>query len=189
MRYVEARQIVLDAVASEPMHVTTERETMEAVVLLASKGSVELQFAISVGYGRKRGRVSCSVSSFLWSGQLETHPVDRAFLKELDSMRISVALKNEAIALRRRLNGRVPYAPEALAHLLDATFEIGDWNADQLLERLVLSFAAAHDLAAEALPARDARGLLRWYRIQQRHSGWPAFDLSRGWRIADAPSR
>jgi hypothetical protein len=184
MRYVEARQIVLAALASEHTHVATGRESTEAVVLLATKGSVELRLAVSLSYARKRGRVCCSFSSFLWSRQLQTHPVDRAFLKELDSMRISAALKNEVIALRRRLNGRVPYAPESLAHLLNATFEIGDWNADQLSDRLVLSFAAGHDLAAVTLPARDAEGLLRWQRMQQRDGSSQAIDPSSGWHIA-----
>lgn len=141
---------------------------------------------IQLSYASKSTSTYIEAGFCLHSPRLSTHPLDAQFLESLADM--PPKMRDEVIALRRRLDGYVPYfhfsdiAPDD--PLLNHRGPIDAWSEDSFVLYLLLVFDLAYQVGKVQAPAKTAEELLAW----ARHGAAQGLEeaIARRWAIASA---
>jgi hypothetical protein len=167
VQFSTAKALLLAQARAVPeAHVHLAESLVEVTFPLRVSGEVELFLVLALRYSVKRRQSHFESSLCLRAPRLITHPTDGRSLALLGGMPSRIL--NQVVALRKRLNGKVPFirlsslVPQEPLFVEGGTIDL--WNEDDLLHYLLVSFALAHFVAAAPLPARTAEQLLHWAR-------------------------
>ena len=165
MRFSTAKPILRSFVSDDAgLQLRIERATVEVRRLLRQDGEVSVWHWIQLRYAPKSTSTYIDTGFWLHSPRLSTHPIDAEFLDMAADM--SVRMREEVVALRRKLDGHVPYLTPSLLSpddpLLNHRGSIDGWSEESFILYLLHVFALAEQVGAMPAPATTAEELLAW---------------------------